>query len=283
MTTEVLFTHTQKNFSTDSKKFTGKEGGGCRFCKSPNTSFKNTSHAIPEFMGNKSVFCLDECDQCNSYFSEKESELKKFLPPSWFTQILGKSNRYDTSYLTSPKNTTVTFEDDFEGKFIDITCNTQGDYKNLFLKGRNFSNVSVYKALLKILISLIPSNYLNNFNDAIAWLMDEKSNFSKLKNKPLIITGIQQPDFRLPKIMEIALTRQTFNKSVVYYLKGRFNNFYLQVPFVTEGKVQNERVKVTPARTKIEEILFQKIDLSDYVSKHNYKFNLRLPDSYYNK
>jgi len=43
----------------------------CRFCgkQDPVVSFKHTSHAISESLGNKSIICREECDNCNDRFS----------------------------------------------------------------------------------------------------------------------------------------------------------------------------------------------------------------------
>ena len=39
----------------------------CRFCGQgePGTSFRHKAHAIPELLGNKSIFTNFECDNCN--------------------------------------------------------------------------------------------------------------------------------------------------------------------------------------------------------------------------
>jgi len=67
----------------------------CRYCgkDSSNTSFRNKSHSIPEFLGNHQLISLDECDLCNKYFSEKlENHLAEFtMPYRLFGAIKGKN------------------------------------------------------------------------------------------------------------------------------------------------------------------------------------------------
>ena len=42
----------------------------CRFCgkRSPEVTFEKQAHAIPECLGNKSLFTAYECDACNGFF-----------------------------------------------------------------------------------------------------------------------------------------------------------------------------------------------------------------------
>ena len=42
----------------------------CRFCgkRSPEVTFESEAHAIPEALGNKSIFSAYECDVCNHMF-----------------------------------------------------------------------------------------------------------------------------------------------------------------------------------------------------------------------
>jgi hypothetical protein len=54
----------------------------CRFCRrsAPEVTFRNKAHAVPEFMGNKSIISMNECDTCNDFFArEYEDHLAKRL------------------------------------------------------------------------------------------------------------------------------------------------------------------------------------------------------------
>ena len=53
----------------------------CRFCGqgSPQVGFRELAHALPEFLGNRSIVSLNECDECNDYFGRGcEDNLSKF-------------------------------------------------------------------------------------------------------------------------------------------------------------------------------------------------------------
>ncbi len=48
----------------------GTDARRCRFCDrdSADATFRTAAHAIPELLGNKTLFTLEECDQCNAFF-----------------------------------------------------------------------------------------------------------------------------------------------------------------------------------------------------------------------
>ncbi|MBV8095742.1 MAG: hypothetical protein JO110_21445, partial [Acetobacteraceae bacterium] len=57
----------------------------CRFCgeHEPKVTFKDRAHAIPEALGNKSLFTNYECDICNHAFGEGiEKHLGNWSKPS---------------------------------------------------------------------------------------------------------------------------------------------------------------------------------------------------------
>ena len=66
----------------------------CRFCgqRPPNATFKKVAHAIPECLGNKSIFANHECDACNEFFGKGiENDFGNWSKPSrTFSRIRGK-------------------------------------------------------------------------------------------------------------------------------------------------------------------------------------------------
>lgn len=55
----------------------------CRFCRQsyPIVTFKKTAHAISESLGNKLLFCYEECDKCNENFGKSiECDIFKIHP-----------------------------------------------------------------------------------------------------------------------------------------------------------------------------------------------------------
>src|SRR4051812_8829229 len=82
----------------------------CRFCykEFPDTNFKMIAHAIPEFMGNKSLISKFECDTCNQYFGKLENEFASFmLPFNTLAATINKGNK-----IPKYKNGLEIFHDD---------------------------------------------------------------------------------------------------------------------------------------------------------------------------
>jgi hypothetical protein len=67
----------------------------CRFCRktAPQVTFRKEAHAIPEALGNKSLFSHYECDACNQKFGAgiQDSFGKWSKPMRMMTRIRGKS------------------------------------------------------------------------------------------------------------------------------------------------------------------------------------------------
>lgn len=56
--------------------------GACRFCGSADPRrFRNTSHTMPEALGNKWITSVDECDVCNRLFAAYDDALAKSVGP----------------------------------------------------------------------------------------------------------------------------------------------------------------------------------------------------------
>lgn len=269
---DVLLRHIQKNHETFPILNIGNKGGPCRFCKSSKPSYRHLAHSIPELLGNKSIFTLDECDDCNAYFGKNiERHLSEFVPPSWFTKLKGKNG-----YRTKQALGGIKLYND--GSFINIEYpDHKSNYsKEIILetKGRFFSGVNVYKAWVKVLVSILPDKYLPDFDDTTKWLLSDDG-FEKLNHRPFIVVGNQLPDFRLTDVMDVeVIRRQNLGEGAVYQLDARFNNYYIKLPFSPKAKCMFRVGKVIPARNEVEKVYFQEIDLSTYISKHNYKLKL---------
>lgn len=89
----------------EEKKFFGerdKKKQICRFCKRsyPEVKFTHKAHAISEALGNSSVFCNEECDECNEYFGNNiEPSLISFLNFIVFSLIQAVKNRQKLSKI----------------------------------------------------------------------------------------------------------------------------------------------------------------------------------------
>lgn len=153
----------------------------CRFCKenSSNTTFKNKAHAISESLGNKLLFCNEECDKCNFDFREIEDDLFNI---HYFTRSLhnmrgkegiqnlkGKSIEIDNKNNEYKKGL-VSVKTNMSS--IDIIDGCDFDISDENLK---YSAQNIYRCLCKFAISLIDDSFLKNLSDTILWIRKRKT------------------------------------------------------------------------------------------------------------
>lgn len=215
-------------------------------------------------LGNKSVFTINECDSCNSKFAKYEAELAKFIPPSFITRIKGK-NGFKEVHLKGGRKISGDFS------FINIESDIKALNKGLNVVMPKFSQVKVYKALLKCLLSLLPDDELSLFDNVIEWLLSDKG-FSSFKYETKISYGIRLPDVDLPQIMSLEVSKNTSNNNTRYILEGKFNNLILIFPFSFNAQ-EHVIFEAIPARSEREKFYFKTVSLKTYNDQHLYKLN----------
>jgi hypothetical protein len=154
----------------------------CRFCgkNEPEVSFKLIPHAVPELLGANRIIIGDECDQCNQLFSKSESHLARFLSP-YLTMgaVKGKKKVPQFESRTEPDNpaTKTVIKSADPGKrevWLDSLDDYQIDHEKKIMS-LNFRVASVrpsevYRALVKIALSLLPKQELPRYQNVFAWL-----------------------------------------------------------------------------------------------------------------
>ena len=155
-----------------------RENRVCRFCglSEPNASFRTKAHAIPEFLGNKSLLTNYECDSCNQHFGIGiENDLASWTKPSrTLSRIRGKRGvptikelgagkgwriEYDSAFRVTQYEADPIAEIDEEQKRVTFT-----------LKRDPYTPVAVLKAFVKIGLTVIPESELGKFRDTIKWI-----------------------------------------------------------------------------------------------------------------
>lgn len=150
----------------------------CRFCgTSGKEHFTKEAHAIMDGLGNKLLFCNEECDACNQSFeSEVERHLYKFLEINrTLSGVKGKDSKRHhlegQNFHIHPDPKT----------FQSVVYVMQEHIVNDFYKGKatgklllyNKGKISyngVYKALTKIAVDMIPSSRMRHFVDTSRWV-----------------------------------------------------------------------------------------------------------------
>lgn len=140
----------------------------CRFCgrSFPDVSFDEVAHAIPEALGNKHLFCYDECDSCNSDLSFVENNLTHWFEfrrnqAGVIRKHGGIPHGGGRNYVLGKDKSVQIYDNN-----IDLT--TLGEYK---LQGAHpVTDQGIYKALCKIVIDLIDEKYLPRLQQTVNWI-----------------------------------------------------------------------------------------------------------------
>ena len=155
------------------------EGRICRFCGlgKPQVTFRKVAHAVPEFLGNKSLVSQNECDACNEKLADEyEDHLSKwFGPMRTVSQIRGKGG------VPTYKNKDIRIEMGEKGLEIGIVAEELES--SLKFDGPFTFKIPVptpaqahvplraAKALLKVACSICPPELLSECQPTIDWLM----------------------------------------------------------------------------------------------------------------
>lgn len=159
----------------DKEEYTGPDDLSacvCRFCekKYPEVRFKKkNAHAIPDALGNKLVFCNDECQSCNAALSPIDKELAEYL----------KFRRAENK-IVNKKNKIIKvwghnfFYDGSIGELkisrLAILEETESKYYVKLEGAEPITHLGIYKALVKIAIDLMPRNLVDEFRTTIDWI-----------------------------------------------------------------------------------------------------------------
>lgn len=150
----------------------------CRFCDNAGAKyFKNVSHAVQESLGNHLLIANEECDECNSLFSNSvEKQLFRFLETNrTLSQVKGKGK---STYHQ-------------EGLNFHIHPDAVSGLPTIYVKQEHIYNVAyqgkptgfillynkgsityqgIYKALIKIAVDMIPQKYIHHFTKTGKWV-----------------------------------------------------------------------------------------------------------------
>ena len=167
-------------------KLKPKEERKCRFCglDGTQTKFNNEAHLLSKMLGNRHLLSDSECDVCNLKFSEYETDLSYFLGISrTILRVRGRKNKvpdfHSIDKLLSAR------QEEFNGITDGIKIERQGTDNDAFRifddEGRAeitthkqpYVPARVYKAFLKMAISALPEDQLENYERAIKILMSD--------------------------------------------------------------------------------------------------------------
>jgi len=138
---------------------------------------RNEAHAVPELIGNKTLFTLYECDECNNRFSSFEDDFAKMtLGDRSISRTRGKQA---VPTLTS-KGKKSRIEHAASGlvmkQYIDegfIALDEQASQLKISYETQPFRPLGAYKCLAKMAYTLLPAIELPHFPELKAWLREK--------------------------------------------------------------------------------------------------------------
>ena len=150
----------------------------CRFCqKTGQERFKKKAHSIMDALGNKLLFCNEECDECNQEFEKSvERDLYKLLEINrTLSNISGKNSQHNhlegLNFHIHPDPGThqpVVYIK-LDGIVNDVYKGKPTGKLYLYNKG-TISYYGVYKGLVKIAVDMIPSDKICHFKKTGQWV-----------------------------------------------------------------------------------------------------------------
>lgn len=192
----------------------------CRFCglSKPQVRFIKVAHAAPEFLGNKALISMNECDVCNEYLADNaEDHLSKWFGPlRTVSQIKGKSG------VPTYKTDQIRIEMGQTG--LQISVAVEGSGSGIMEGGpftlnlpvatpsQTFVPLKAAKALVKIACSVSPYGEIPECKPAIDWLMGRAgATFSQF---PVLFAFTPGPNPY--KVGKVLLLRRKLSKPIPY-------------------------------------------------------------------
>lgn len=155
----------------------------CKFCgaDSTTTTFRNEAHIIPELLGGNGLISHMECDRCNSLFSAYESHLAILFRP-YLTMLGVKGKKGVPEFQSRTENhdeetrTSALFNDGNRQLLInhmqDLHLDKEEKKMSVTFRLPPHKPIYVYKALVKIALSIMPAADLKAQRNTISWLLN---------------------------------------------------------------------------------------------------------------
>lgn len=164
---------------TDRRTVTGMGSHTCRFChrsKSEGATFKKAAHVIPTALGNDHLKSDEECDDCNAYFGcETEPSLIAMLNVERvFLGIQGRGKNDGRPKLYFGKDTLLHDGQKVVIEARSFSTDPVGTFEVNLGKGTPLIPMAVYRALVKIALSVVSEHQLTHLKKTIEWVREGK-------------------------------------------------------------------------------------------------------------
>lgn len=243
------------------KKILRESEKKCRFCGKlgEEVTFKKIAHAFPESIGNRTLVSDYECDVCNQYFGNTiENDYAKFFSLYHsIMQIKGKKGvqkcefkipclkrtlecaAYCIKIFFTEDKPTICCCKEVDKQYLDLSDNAITIAQPI----AKCSPISVFKAIVKMAITVMPTEELLLFTNTIKWILEsEHKNF--YKNRKLLVRYKMIPGFNVTKYPHYVLFRRKryiWNKPyVVFNLTYGCFSLFIEIPRIGEEDNDSE-------------------------------------------
>jgi hypothetical protein len=180
----------------------------CRYCSrtEKETTFNQDTHLLPELIGENNILTFDECDLCNKLFSEYESSFSIFIRP--YITLLGVKGKkkipaFQSRTVVRDEKTRTTLKH-IKGNQKELHIQNLEDYSinpntktfDIIFRKPPFTPIKVYKSLLKIGLSLLPTEFDKFNKNSFAWLTDRQDDLNFIPQA--FITTLKRTQFKKP-------------------------------------------------------------------------------------
>lgn len=212
----------------------------CRFCSrgEPEVTFKEVAHAAPEFLGNRALISMNECDPCNAFFGRGGGHEDHLAKWSALARALSQVPRKGSG---RPKfkcdDETLRVETIDGGLHLHVPSPaspdgmpTSGFPRDFVLEGdtrtQPYVPLRAAMALVKIACSICPVGELEQVRGAIDWIMFR----SKRAFKPFPVLYAFTPRVNSDLVSRAILLRRRGEGPEPYLVSlVQFRGFRLQV------------------------------------------------------
>lgn len=220
----------------------------CRFCgkTSKEVTFKKDAHVIPKSLGSNRYFYAEECDNCNELFGGFEQNISNYLGVER-TFLRPPTNKKIPSFESENGNVSILSRNGYTfvktgTKSTDFLFRNSNEFK-VVANTKKYIPRHFYLALLKIAMSIMPSNDIVEYKTAINLLRDSCSNKYKEIMKVFITkcnVGYDNPFALIFKRKDNIPSKEY--PLHIFCLQVLNYSFQISFPLHTENFVQKENL-----------------------------------------
>jgi hypothetical protein len=248
----LIFMQNYEQFKFDqqetSRKLYVAGGDTCRYCgkKEPDVAFTDDCHALANSIGNRKLFAEDECVDCNHFFGDGiETDFGHWsLPYRVISCVKGKDGYPAIARAGWRIEATEEGFRCYETEGYQISKIDEDQKVIYFPLSRNaFIPENVYKAFVRMAISMLPRPELNELRDLIQWLRNPDLNATFLTHHPMVLISQYEYFPDVNNVRAFLYRRKTVEKRLPYMVFVlAFSNYVFQcsIPGPSDTEDLNE-------------------------------------------